>query len=188
MKNLKDLFETYKLCPLCGSKGKTLDVFYSNYPQKHFKYKITKNYLTLFFDGSDQFGIKIDLNSNAVEFGEDSFGRLAGGDYLFKLACEDCHSFQYEAYCFYLHKEQKLQAPELLGESILIFTKEGDMDVSYNYSVNCMPSNAILSTNTSTKDGFDTKTVVLSMRRIFDLPCYSKEKLISKFKTMILLA
>ena len=186
MKNLKDLFEIYKSCPLCGDKKKMLDVFYSHYPQIYSKYKITKHSLILFFDGSDQFGVKIDLNSNAVVFGEEAFGRFSSGDYLFKLTCDSCGDFQYEAYCFYLHKEQKLQVPELLGESIFIWNKEEES--SYNYSVNYMPNNAILSINTLIAGTAETQTIVMPIIKISSLPCNSKEKLIEKFKTMILLA
>lgn len=192
MKNLRDFFAYYECCPLCGSKNKDLSIFYSKYPKLGAKYQIFDNVISLIF--GSEYVINIDLDSNEVWFGELSFGILSGGDYIMSLVC-CCKNFKHEIYTFYkinkdrsIPKENTIEIPRLLLEAIVVEEVNDDNTIRFSYQTDHIIGDAMLTVNSYNEKNFNIRNIKLPLIKLSELPLEDKEKLLNKFKKIILLA
>jgi hypothetical protein len=170
--NLYDFFKYKNVCPLCKSEGRHFIFQNSKAPFINFKYSISKKYLTLLLD--DFKYIKIDIKSNHISFGPETFGDLSGGDFYFLIAC-DCNMFKFDGAALY--KNEKLSDVSLLSEHIKIVSGSKKYDLYRNYFYD----DAVLSYGI---DGSESSQIKIQM---FELASYEKEYLINKFDKIILL-
>jgi len=183
LKNFRDLFNHFDNCPLCGSKHKDLSIFYSKCPKGKVKFSISKKYLVLSFELQDtEYRVNINIDTNEVVFGDESFGMLTGGDYILSLVCSDCKDARYEAYSYY--KDGMLEAPRLLSESIILNDDDKENDTEFSYYVDYLSGEAILRVF---RMG-ETRIIKLPLIKLFSPPFNSKEKLLTKFKNFLLLS
>lgn len=183
MKNFRDLFNYYDECPLCGSKQKDLSIFYSEFPKGKVKFSISKKYLAISFDLHDrEYDVNINIDTNAVVFGDESFGILTGGDYIFSLMCSNCKDVKYEAYSYY--KNGKLEPPKLLSEFLILNDDDKENNTEFSYYIDYLTDEAFLQVFRSG----EMRIIKLPLIKLFSQPFNSREKLLTKFKNFLLLS
>lgn len=191
MKNLRDFFNAWKVCPLCDHKVMELSVYINRTPRyPEINFSINKNYIYITVKHSNnEYNMKINLNTNKVVFGEESFGFLSGGNYFFELECENCHSFSYE--CITAYNEGYIEYPKLNDQQISIveLNDNGSQVATYKFTVDYGLNRSTLGilkfdylSDKSKWIFVQTPLITISKELIQD-----KNKLLAKFKNILLL-
>lgn len=180
MKNLRDFFDLYEKCIVCGGKNKHLSVTHSTVPTKYIKYAITKNYLNISFDAIGGVNARINLNSNEIIF-DIQYAPLVQGEFDLSLNCPDCNGIWYDGYCIY--SKGTVRPPYLMRESVTAH----DGDTKYRYEVNHWSRDGgkiIIFKNIN--GAFEETGRMVSP--VIPLKDFSKEKFLNKIKNILLLS